>query len=225
MKNTFLAKTFTIILTVPRAIALGIGSLVLISWFFFLGLIVGRGYEPEAIIPQVAQIMPQPGETAPFLPEGATPLTEKPTPLTHPGGTNGRSLIAEADKAYRANKKQEGTTASQSTPPSLTPPKQQPQTGAAAPQATTETADVAIYAYTYQLASFKEEKAAHTLRDKLKKAGFKPRINISKSSKSTWYRVLVDFNGTTAQAEAAKARLKKDFKLGEPLKLSQKKKD
>ncbi len=235
MKNTFLAKTYTLTLTVPKAILLGVVSLILISWFFFLGLVVGRGYEPENIIPQVAQMMPQAGQTT--SPErGTAPSAtgQRPAQTQQPSDNmdaNGRNIIAEADRAYRANIRQEGAATAPSTtvPPSLTPPTSATQRVAG--QGTTEQAqsqtatqgDATTFKFVYQLASFKEEKAALELKNKLTAAGYTTRVTTSKGAKSTWYRIIVDVTGTQAQADAARNSIKKNFKLGEPLKLSQKK--
>ena len=240
MKNTFLAKTYTLTLTVPKAILLGVVSLILISWFFFLGLVVGRGYEPENIIPQVAQMMPQAGQIA-SSERGMAPSATGQTPSQAQQqndnvDANGRNIIAEADKAYRANIRQEGAAATPSTPvpPSLPPPSSASQRAAGqgtagqgtAGQAQNQTVtqgDATTFKFVYQLASFKEEKAAQDLKNKLAAAGYTARVTTSKGAQSTWYRIIVDFTGTQAQADAARGTIKKNFKLGEPLKLSQKK--
>lgn len=233
MKNTFLAKTYTITLTVPRAIVCGAVSLILISWFFFLGLVVGRGYEPENIIPQLAQVMPQPGEIVADGPSLTPPSSTQPQPAE----SNGRSIVAEADRAYRANIRQESASTNTATPPSLKPPAAGQGANQAGQPANTSNQTAGqttgaknqsqgggeTYKFVYQLASFKEEKAAQDLKNKLVAAGFTTRISTSKGAQSTWYRLIVDFTGTQNQADAARANLKKNFKIGEPLKLSQKK--
>lgn len=235
MKNTFLAKTYTLTLTVPKAILLGVVSLILISWFFFLGLVVGRGYEPENIIPQVAQMMPQAEQmTSPergVAPSATGQASSQTQQLSDNAETSGRNVIAEADRAYRANIRQDGVTATPSTtaPPSLAPPTTASQgaagqrTAVQAQNQTVTQGDATTFKFVYQLASFKEEKAAQELKNKLTAAGYTTRVTTSKGAQSTWYRIIVDFTGTQAQADAARGTIKKNFKLGEPLKLSQKK--
>lgn len=216
VKNTFLDKTYTVTLTVPKTIALTLGSLVLIGWFFFLGLLLGRGYEPENIVPQLAEMMPQPplvalsSEEAPQPPHGVS----VPEQSTQP---NGRAVIAEADRAYRQSIRQEGEQQGQVSPPSLTPPQSAQQAAT-----TSQGSEGTSFTYVYQLASFKEEKAAKSLQEKLAAAGYKPQITTTKGSKSTWYRITISFKGTEPQEQEIKNTLKKTFKLGEPLRLSKK---
>lgn len=225
MKNTILAKSYTLSLTLPRILALSIGGLLIISWFFFLGLVLGRGYLPEQAIPQLAGVMPQPQvqtEATDAPPAGGAPAsttaqTDGEGSITQATGpNNGRSIIVEADKNYRNNIKQDKSK--QSGAPSLTVPSQTQQEAAAAQLAG---ADKTVFAYVYQLASFKEEKAAKDLTAKLTSAGYKARVTMSEGSKSKWYKIILDYTGTQDQAEKATADLQ-SFKLGKPLMLSKK---
>ena len=53
-------KKVVISLRIPTAIALGIGSVLLLGWVFFLGVILGRGDMPEENIPQLESVLPKP---------------------------------------------------------------------------------------------------------------------------------------------------------------------
>jgi cell division protein FtsN len=72
----------------------------------------------------------------------------------------------------------------------------------------TASGDTQIYHYVYQAAAYKDEPSCAAFTDKLKKAGFKARVEKSLSDGVTWYRTVVDFTGKPDDTDALREKLK-----------------
>src|SRR6056297_1145605 len=57
-KKTVKGKPIQLHLTWSGLISWGVFSFVVVAWAFILGVLVGRGYQPEAVLPMVAEYMP-----------------------------------------------------------------------------------------------------------------------------------------------------------------------
>ncbi|XPV76300.1 MAG: SPOR domain-containing protein [Desulfovibrio sp.] len=53
-------KHFTIVLKTSSLVAIALSSAVILTAFFILGVLIGRGYQPEETVPELARIMPKP---------------------------------------------------------------------------------------------------------------------------------------------------------------------
>ena len=53
-------SNFTVTLTLSSLITIGVASAVVLTAFFVLGVLIGRGYQPEQSVPKLASIMPKP---------------------------------------------------------------------------------------------------------------------------------------------------------------------
>lgn len=74
-------RKFTFEISMSGVVSVGIVVVLGMCWVFILGILVGRGYKPEAAVPQIAQMMPT---TEAKLPEGeakAPPSVLKPEDL------------------------------------------------------------------------------------------------------------------------------------------------
>ena len=218
-------KTITLTLTIPRVISLLLFATVAIVWFFVMGLIIGRGYEPEKHIPALAEIMPGKDTAAPpsVVHDGTAPVTkdgeqkekavqpaQKPT-ASQADAAKTRAIINEADKAHR-----EQVKATAQKPPA-TPPKN--EQGNKEPDKQTPKQE--RFDYVYQAASFKQADQAEALAKKLTAGGIPARVNAFTSGNTKWHRVLIPFRGTPDDTETLRKDLER-FKIKKILLVSKK---
>lgn len=203
-------KTWTFTLSLSGMITV-LGSVgVALSLFFILGLLVGRGYQPEQSVPQLAAIMPSQ--------HGAANATKAPSvlkaeELTYP------ETLAKAPKQVgqpeEAEPEKPKPTTTKKAKPATTAPKAEQAAPAAKPEAQAA-AGQKIYDYTYQAASFRKQDMAKSLRTKLAGAGLNAVLESADTAKGTWYRVLVRHRGTPDSTAAMKSTLNK-FGIARPL--------
>lgn len=196
-------KTYDFSLSLPGMIsAVGAGVLAL-TFFFVMGILIGRGYRPEADVPPLQEIMPtnQHGQIAEQI---EPPEILKPEELEYPERLKetpeARMAESAAPAAPKPTKKPQGETKqTQQTAPA---PKQVKPTEKPA-----ATQQGPVYDYTYQVASFRDQKAAEGLKDKLAAAGLRMAVQSGDVKGKTWYRVNVLHHGTPASTGAMKAVL------------------
>jgi cell division protein FtsN len=103
-----------------RPVQIVVGAVVLCLGYaavFFLGVVLGRGYTPEAGIPELARLMPE--ASAPISPRIVAPEEEIPTqedttsPSVPPGGDED-TTFTQADLDYRERLKTRPQTAASS---------------------------------------------------------------------------------------------------------------
>ena len=58
-------RKFSFEMSMSGVISIGIVVVLGMCWVFILGILVGRGYRPEAAVPQIAQMMPTTEATPP----------------------------------------------------------------------------------------------------------------------------------------------------------------
>jgi hypothetical protein len=82
-------RKFTFEFTGPGLVSVVVVAVIGVAWIFILGVLVGRGYKPENVVPQVAQIMPS--TQAPAGPENKEqPTVLKPEELQFQDTLQGR---------------------------------------------------------------------------------------------------------------------------------------
>ena len=246
-KRTALSsRTFTVTLSIPRAISLALVLSLSFLWFFILGVFLGRGYEPEQHFAELSEYLPQtsqqasqqanvtpppldvsPPDTAPH-PSLISPDPSDPFAALYPAeaaAENGadqsaRAVIDEADRAYRESL----STLQPAAPQAGT----SGQAAAAKPAADTASPpvisaadqDTTVYSYVYQVASFKEEPQARVLADRLIKGGVLARVTkAGGSGGTTWHRVVIDHRGNPDSVTSLRERLK-TFKIDKILLVS-----
>jgi cell division septation protein DedD len=205
-------KKYEFSLSLPGMISVtGVGVLAL-TFFFVMGILIGRGYRPEADVPPLKEIMP--GSEHGRLAEEAKP----PKVLT----------LEELDYQDRlkASPQQMLDTPpeeAKSAPKPEVKPKPKPEPEPAAASAEPETfkptparPGEAVYDYVYQVASFRKADMARALSDKLAGAGLNARVESGEAKGSTWHRVQVLYHGTPASTSEMKAVLAR-FGIGKPL--------
>lgn len=170
------------------------------AWSFILGVIVGRGYQPEQMAKEMAQKV---------LPEDFPLLTEK----------NEEVLKAEELEFFDKLKQGPSTAVASTapTPAKPAPPKPQnataakpeskPTAAATPPPAPTENKDE-VFVFNYQVAALASMDQAQTFLKRLEPGGFKTSVVTASHEGKTWYRVYVHHQGTVESAMTLKEKLK-----------------
>ncbi|MUM77190.1 SPOR domain-containing protein [Pseudodesulfovibrio sp. F-1] len=216
-------RTWDFSLTLPGMIsAVGAGALAL-TFFFVMGILIGRGYRPEADVPRLGQIMPR-TEHGQLAEEQPLPTVLQAEELEYPD-----RLRVSPDKIM-------DILPPEPTPAAAPAPRPQPQAAVqpqapapqaaatpAAPQAQAALQPAAqaapgdpVFDYVYQVASFRQRDMAQTLADKLGTAGLKAGVESGDVNGATWHRVQVFHHGTAASTETMRAALAK-FGVDKPL--------
>jgi hypothetical protein len=169
---------FRIELSFYKALSLGAFVVLAMIWSFILGVFVGRGYNPEDVIPDIARIIPDSGQemkapgvlrledldffdrlrSTPAVQRPSAPVREKQAALTQP------------EPAIRV----------QPDPPS-----------ASAPVPAAET-----FIYSYQVGSFQTMDRAIDFQKRLGSEGFSASIADAFINNEPWYRVIVEFESS-----------------------------
>lgn len=186
-------KTYDFSLSLPGMIsAVGAGVLAL-TFFFVMGILIGRGYRPESDIPQLQPIMPsqEHGQIA----EQEPPKVLTPEELDY---QDRLKAPAEAVMDQPAPKPEEKKAAK------LEPKKETPKPEKAESvkpevfEPTPARPGEPVFDYVYQVASFKKVEMAESLSQKLVNSGLRTNIAAGEAKGSTWYRVQVLHHGTPA---------------------------
>ncbi len=169
-------------------------------WSFILGVFIGRGYNPEDYVPELARVMPGDEQKARESSKSSDTLKAEDLDflqrLTSPG-------------SKEKEQKTEKTIAKPAAKPKEAPSRPEPQV----------TGDK--YEFLYQVAAFRDMEKADALHSKLMQSGITASITKVFKGSQHWYRVLVSFRGTESQAKTVKSKL---YELGinEPLLKSKK---
>ncbi len=159
------------------------------GWIFAFGVIVGRGYNPEEKLPELAQFLP--------------PHEGQKTDNTD-GGLEADILKAEELTFMRELKQRTEEPVEQlpAAPVQLTP--EQTVSANASPQKTDPPLldDKTRYDFVFQVAAFRNADQADTLREQLEGESLRTRMIIDKDTKGKprWYRVQVVLRGTEVDA-------------------------
>lgn len=211
-------KTLTVTLGLPKVVFGSFFGLFILVWVFIFGIMLGRGHNPEEIVPELARVMPAPASGNDIADaamdkvlqpqelryhdtlRAKEPPAAKPAPA--PAGTSVDApsrARAETPKPAAPPAKPAATVASK---PAVKPPAAQPAPGK--PQ---NNQDRAVYDYVYQVAAFTNSAAAQAMQKKLQGGGFPARVTQSESGGTTWYRILVSFKGTPDDTRTLKTKL------------------
>lgn len=215
-------RKFTFTLTTPGMVSLLSLLALVVSFFFVLGILIGRGYRPEAEVPQLARIMPEPAIQGPHavdsepVPEETLKaeeldfdeqLSRKPDEILR-----AEEKPAEAKPADAANAAAKTATAAKSAakPASPATPAVAKTAQSAAPALQTPPPPKAgeqVFDYVFQVASFRKRDMAQSLADKLVRSGLPSYVDAGTVGQDTWYRVYAKFTGTPSQVQTFKNAL------------------
>ena len=181
-------------LTPGRTLTLGGFALLAIVWAFILGVFVGRGYNPEDVMPDISRIMPQEEKKQ----EEARIL--RPEEL-------------EFHERLRSEPARDPSPQEQPAAPVTESPQEQPLETAAlppepepVPDPGTE-AEAESFVYTFQVGSFQSMERAGGLQQRLYQEGFSASINRTFSGEEPWYRVIIEVETTPSNIDSFKQKL------------------
>ncbi len=203
---------------------LGLGTILLLGlvWVFIFGVLVGRGYQPEQAVPELAKIMPDTQskkvEEPPKViqPEELTFLDKlRESPM--PGGADApKDPEPQVAPAPVVAAPAEGSVAAVAAAPSVQPsPPVSVQPDSAPPAAAKpaaaggdDDADQTRYDYVYQVASVNDPDAALRFRDKIRGKGLQSEVKVVRGDDGKyWHRVEVFFQGRPVDTREMKAKL------------------
>lgn len=212
------SKTYDFSFTLPGMIsAVGAGVLAL-TFFFVMGILIGRGYRPEADVPQLQEIMPN--KQHGVIAEGPEkPEILKLEELEYPDRLKEEpEKVMETVKPEKTEPEAAASKPETKAEPEAVSPEPQPEK---TPQARSAEAEQSasgekVYNYVYQVASFRKPEMAEALSAKLVKDGLRTGIESGSAKGSTWHRVVVHYHGTPSSTAEMKAVLAK-YGIGKPL--------
>ncbi|MGE4421813.1 MAG: SPOR domain-containing protein [Pseudodesulfovibrio sp.] len=196
----------------------GVGVLAL-TFFFVMGILIGRGYRPEADVPPLKELMPD-AEHGQLTAENKPPkvLTLEELDYQDRLKASPQQMLDGPDET-KAKPEPKAVAAPEAKPA----PKPEAKPATLAEPAQSETVKPApaqpgeaVFDYVYQVASFRKADMANGLRDKLAAAGLNARVESGEAKGSTWHRVQVLHHGTPASTAEMKATLAK-FGIAKPL--------
>ncbi|MDR2801464.1 MAG: SPOR domain-containing protein [Desulfovibrio sp.] len=213
------ARYFTFRLHLGSLIVVFVLFIMSVAAVFFLGVIIGRGYSPEERIPELARLMPE--AAPPTAPKVIAPSEEtgsEDAPLPPATGDASAEAIPRADPDYRDHLKNQsaGARTGNGQPPGSTKPqspagrKNEGEAGGVKreAEASVKNADVLVYNYVYQAASYKDEASSEKFARELRAAGIKARTGKVVSAGKVWFRTLVDFTGRPDDTDVLREKLK-----------------
>lgn len=206
-------KTYDFSLSLPGMIsAVGAGVLAL-TFFFVMGILIGRGYRPETDVPPLGNIMPT-KEHGQVAAEPIKPEILKAEELEYP-----ERLKASPEKMMDATTVETAEVSKTVSKPDVkrNEAKQDisPEKPTTSEPAQTKPGEP-VYDYIYQVASFRKSEMADALSAKLVASGLKTDVAAGEAKGTTWYRVQVHHHGTPASTTEMKAVLAKQG-IGKPL--------
>lgn len=200
-------KKFIFQLGLSGFLSLAVLVVIGMAWSFILGVIVGRGYQPEIMALEAAQQI---------LPEDFPLLTER----------NEEVLKAEELEFFDKLKQEPNQVATASAPAKAAPaPAPKAVAKAAKPAAPKPTdkasekptpavpADLAagkeeVFVFNYQIAALASMDQAQTFLKQIAPGGFKTSVVTATHEGKTWYRIYVHHQGTVDSAKTLKDKLK-----------------
>jgi cell division septation protein DedD len=181
-----------------------VGTLVM-AWAFILGILVGRGYHPESVIPEI-------GWTSPSLPSLSSPRT-----VLQPEELRFHETLQErgSQPSPEAPRRTEPQVAAPARPAHQAQreavPDPAPAQVVAAPEPTGSAGQAEPtephFEFVFQVASFQNDTQARALQQSIASAGLSASVEAGMVNDRQWYRVLVTVRGSQAEADLAKSRL------------------
>lgn len=227
--NELLGKrSYTLRLTFSSIVTAGIVLIIGISWAFVLGVMVGRGYNPEKKVPQLATLLPAEQESTKAAREklGDTlPKAEvmKPEDLRYASSLKGKPGQPPAE--IKPKNMQNATVPVVAPPPTSIPstaPGHAPQptegiVEQARPrsEAPRESPKDILFDYVFQVATFKDAESVDKLRARLEGKGLRTRMD--KDGKLL--KIMVLLRGSQESAQNIQQQMV-DMGLGQPIQRS-----
>ncbi len=228
-KDTEIAKK-GIVLSLPLTIGICLVLVCAIGWAYFMGLMVGRGQNPEARLQEMTAFINSPknnstniaesqeANSQPAPGEVSQPATAESLPTEHEVAQIQTSSMQPSSSAYPFNKPSAAGAAAWGKTASENVPAQSIKSPDKAKAAITSVpGEKILYDYVFQVGAFKSLKDAENLKKALE--SHKLKAKVQKSGKVCI--VLVSVRGSETAATELASRIR-PLKLGKPLQLSKK---
>ncbi|TVR00123.1 MAG: SPOR domain-containing protein [Desulfovibrionales bacterium] len=186
-------------LGLPGVMGVGFIGVLIMVWAFILGILVGRGYHPESVIPDIGRIV-SPQE--PFL--------SSPRTVLQPEELRFHDTLQERGSQPAPIAPRRPEPPAPSVPPpshQVSPSQESPPAPPPAPAATTPEPQQERFEFVYQVASFQTEPQARALQQQIAAVGLRASVEAGLVDGRQWYRVLVTVRGGQGEADQARARL------------------
>lgn len=169
-----------------------------LAWTFVLGVLLGRGYNPEEAVPELARLMPEASENASKTTGDEGPGVLKPEELEFFDELQKKpeEVVEAAETAPEAAPKKAVKSAPAESPP------------AGKPGMAERAEDESLYMYIFQAAAFKNREQAKNFRARIEALGYSAGVETATYGGDTWHRVLVHFKGTPDDAGSLKEALR-----------------
>lgn len=207
-------RTVTLTLSLPKAVFSALFLVFLLVWAFIFGVMLGRGHNPEEIVPELARVMPTPAPQAQTPPDEGMDNVLRPQDLKYRDSLKGKDAGSPPRVAPAPPQRAEQPARPEARQPASSEAAQKPapQTAGAKPAppdaAISQGAqDQTAYNYTYQVSASTNKASSENMQNKLKAAGLSARISPYESNGVTWYRILVSFRGKPDDTRTLRAKL------------------
>lgn len=181
-------KNDSFVWTRPGFFTLAIVFVLALVWAFILGILVGRGYHPEAYIPGLSMLFSHSDKNI-----------------------NEKQSVGSSDKKNRSVLRSEELGFYQELTRSSRRGKSKLSSSSAKEyirnENTSDPNDGVVYKYVYQVAAFQTKEPAEALYQSLKDKGYQVITKQIKKDQRVWYRVFVPFKGLPEEAERFKNKL------------------
>lgn len=221
-------KTYTFTFNGPEIIGLCAGGVAALCAFFVLGILLGRGYQPEKDMPELAMMMPSQSTNSSGEVKGGVlkpeelqyidAIKKKPESAVKP---EPKPEKKEAAKPVKAQKAEPAKVKNKKAPVQVAKVQKTPEPEEPVEIDNPEDQDLPKYNYIYQAASFGYDNKAQAFCDKLIIQGLDSYVEPGKSGSRIWYRVFIRHTGTPDSTENMKKILRK-FGIKKPLLKSKK---
>lgn len=205
------SKKFIFQLGLSGFLSLGVLIIIGMAWSFILGVIVGRGYQPEKMALEAAQqILP---EDFPLLTEKNEEvlkaeeleffdkLKQEPSQVAAPEAKSAPTKSAPTPtKPQDATKKQDPPKPSTVKPTEKIAEKPVPADLAADKEE--------VFVFNYQIAALPSMEQAQSFVKQIASGGFKTSVVAATHEGKMWYRIYVHHQGTVDSAKTLKEKLK-----------------
>ncbi len=237
-------RTYSYTFSLPQLVGLGGGLAAALTVFFVLGILIGRGYRPEAEVPELARIMPTPpapgsvvqeeprvlkpeelhymeqltqGSTAkaPKAEKKDEPKAAEAKPEAKPKAEDKAKAAEERAKAIEAVRAEEKAKTEAAAKAAKPRPAEPRPAEAKAAEAKPANGEQ-VFDYVYQAAAFREKGQAEDLRRKVEATGLKAAVQSANENGATWHRVVVLYRGTPSSTDGMREKLY-SIGLGRPI--------
>ncbi|SMF33265.1 SPOR domain-containing protein [Desulfovibrio gilichinskyi] len=204
-------KKYNFSFTLAEVIGLCAGCVGALCAFFILGILLGRGYQPENDVPELAMMMPTQSANSSGEVKGGILKPEELLYMDNLKIKPETSVKPETAAKPEAKPAEKEITVKPETKVAPEPSAVKKDVAVAAPVKMDNSAASAppVFDYLYQVASFGSESKAREFSGKLITDGLNASLAIGKSGSKTWYRVVVRHIGSAESTQSMRNVLAK----------------